>query len=197
MDDAHDAALEVGGQLHQLFHQSRGLLTAVDVERQVADVVEDDEVRAIGLDGQRHHLTALLVGGRADVEHIEPLIWERCLYQFGDPAGQDVLRRLQALLGVEPEHAQRFLPDPFQRQHLPLCTAGHQHRHEKGLAALGGAGDGGHVASREAGFVLKLEQVFLVLQLCLRGDAVTVEGDDLRRDGGSLPGQSQLLGDKC
>ena len=52
VDDAHDAALEVGGQLHQLFHQSRGLLAAVDVERQVADVVEDDEVGAVGLDGQ-------------------------------------------------------------------------------------------------------------------------------------------------
>ena len=172
MDDAHDAALEVGGQLHQLFHQSRGLLAG-------------------------HHLTALLVGGRADVEHIEPLIGERRLYQSGDPACQDVLGRLPALLGVEPEHAQRFLPDAFQCQHLPLCTAGHEHRHEEGLAALGGAGDGGHVASREAGLVLKPEQVFLVLQLCLRGDAVTVEGDDLRRDGGSLPGQSQLLGDKC
>ena len=118
-----DAAIQVLGQCHQLFHDERGLYGVVDVGHEVLDAVDDCQVGFDASDGHLDHPPTGFIAEASEVEGIEVVVESRrCLLVLGIVAADEgndtflleLLGRLLTLFGVNPNDLEGYFACPCQ-----------------------------------------------------------------------------------
>ena len=140
VEHAHDAAVLIGGEMHEALHDVLGHDTIVDVVDQVAEAIENHQVGSSVAHG--HFESRQALGNRllADIENVELLGGKMILLDTGhlaDALAEDVFGGLIALLGIVPEYMQAGWLDPFDGEHLAAKAQRHQYGADKRLSALG------------------------------------------------------------